>query len=163
MRDAARGLAGLLNLPALLRLWGALALDRRTPLWLKLCAVAGFAYIFSPLDVFPDILTGIGLLDDVIVSFMIMQAFVRHSPRGLVLEHCARLNIDPRRIETDIPDAVARAMNITAIIIERRRAAAQAARAAANGNSEPAAATPEGEPGEAPRYSRYSAFSKDKE
>lgn len=160
MRDAARGLAGLLNLPALLRLWAALALDRRTPLWLKLCAVAGFAYIFSPLDVFPDVLTGIGLLDDLIVSFMIIQAFVRHCPRGLVEEHCTRLNIDPRRIDTDIPDAVARAMNLTAIILERRRAAAQAARAAAaNGHSE----SPAAEPGAEPRYSRYSAFNKDKE
>lgn len=162
MRDAARGLAGLLNLPALLRLWAALALDRRTPLWLKLCALAGFAYIFSPLDVFPDILTGIGLLDDVIVSFMIIQAFVRACPRALTEEHCRRLNIDPTRLDTDIPDAVARAMNLTAFVLERRRAAAQAARAAA-ANSQGQADASTSETGVAPRYSRYSAFSQGQE
>ena len=102
----------LLNLHKTGRLFWRLALDRRVPWSLKIYAVAGLVYFFSPLDVVPHDFTGIGLVDDIIVALVIMQAFVEMAPQGLVDEHCERLSIDPRHVFTPVPVIIRDAMDL---------------------------------------------------
>src|SRR5512133_457783 len=100
------GWMGVLNLHHPPRLFLALLGERRVPWHLKLSAVSGLIYIFSPLDVTPDMITGIGLVDDFIVALLIMQSFLEMAPRGVVDEHCARLKIDPARVFVNVPRTV---------------------------------------------------------
>jgi uncharacterized membrane protein YkvA (DUF1232 family) len=157
------GLLGLLNLHHTARLFFALLLDRRMPLWYKASACCGLVYIFSPLDVVPDFITGIGLLDDIIVALLIMQAFLELAPQAVVEEHCARLRIDPRRLFVDVPRTVQDAIELYEIsrrLSSKTREDAPAAGMppAAPAGPYTAGQTPSGETAAAPPYSRYSAF-----
>lgn len=49
-----------------LTVWLA-ARDARTPWWVKALALAVAAYAFSPIDLIPDFIPVLGLLDDVII------------------------------------------------------------------------------------------------
>lgn len=42
-------------------------LDRQTPTWVKAAAAAALAYFVLPIDLVPDVLVGIGLVDDLSV------------------------------------------------------------------------------------------------
>jgi uncharacterized membrane protein YkvA (DUF1232 family) len=129
----------------------SLSIDRRVPWLLKLSAASGLIYIFSPLDVMPDI-SGIGLLDDIVVSLLIMQAFIEASPREIVEEHLTRLNIDPKQVFVNVPRTVNDALELYRWAAERGYSRGQEA---------PRHHGPEG-PGEPPPYSRYSAFNDDR-
>lgn len=147
------GLLGMLHLHHTPRLFLALMRDRRVPWHLKLCAVSGLIYIFSPLDVTPDIITGNKLLDDVIVSLLIMQAFLELAPRGVVEEHCARLNIDPAKVFVNVPRTVLDAIELYELAkpwLRREHGAATAPEAV------PGAVQPDDAP--PPPYTRYSAY-----
>ncbi len=100
------GVKDLAHVPQLGRLFAALLADRRVPLWLKLCAAAGAVYVVSPIDVIPDTITGIGYLDDIIMVVLIVQTFITMAPEDVVLEHCARLGIDPGDVHINIARAV---------------------------------------------------------
>ncbi|GEM_PF-2349725 len=102
----------LLNLHKTGRLFWRLALDRRVPWSLKIYAVAGLVYFFSPLDVVPHDFTGIGLVDDIIVALVIMQALIEMAPEDVVDEHCERLSIDPRHVFTPVPVIIRDAMDL---------------------------------------------------
>lgn len=153
------GLLGLLNLHHTARLFFTLMLDRRVPLWYKASACCGLVYIFSPLDVVPDLITGVGLLDDIIVALLIMQAFLELAPQAVVEEHCAKLNIDPQRLFIDVPRTVQDAVALYEI--SRRlthHPKDDAASATATPAPDMAGQTPESESESAPPYSRYSAY-----
>lgn len=153
------GLLGLLNLHHTARLFFALMLDRRVPLWYKASACCGLVYIFSPLDVVPDFITGIGLLDDIIVALLIMQAFLELAPKAVVEEHCARLNISPQRLFVDVPRTVQDAIELYEIsrnLTSQAREKAPSAAAPAAPYS--AGQTPDSESEAAPPSSRYSAY-----
>jgi uncharacterized membrane protein YkvA (DUF1232 family) len=153
------GLASLLNLPAVARVFWALYRDRRVPVWLKVSALAGVVYIFSPLDIIPDAITGIGLLDDILLSLLMMQTFIDLAPRDVMLDHCMRLNIDPARLNVDVAKALGQALNLAAVLIEGRKrsqALQASAEQAENGQADPELA-------EEPRYKRYSAFQQEQE
>jgi uncharacterized membrane protein YkvA (DUF1232 family) len=154
------GLLGLLNLHHTARLFFALLLDRRVPLWYKTSACCGLVYIFSPLDVVPDFITGIGLLDDIIVALLIMQAFLELAPQAVVEEHCAKLNIDPRRLFVDVPRTVQDAVELYEISRRLGRQPREDAPVAGAPPAGPytAGQTPSGEAGSTPPYSRYSAY-----
>jgi uncharacterized membrane protein YkvA (DUF1232 family) len=166
-RGSFAGLASLLNLPAVARVFWALYRDRRVPLWLKICAAAGVVYIFSPLDVIPDALTGIGVLDDILVSLLMMQSFIDLAPRDVMLEHCQRLSIDPARLHVNVGKALGQALNLAAMLIEGRRASQQAAQvagaAATNGDASTGPAEAGAEAATEPRYKRYSAFQQEQD
>jgi uncharacterized membrane protein YkvA (DUF1232 family) len=153
------GLLGLLNLHHTARLFFALLLDRRVPLWYKASACCGLVYIFSPLDVVPDFITGIGLLDDIIVALLIMQAFLELAPQAVVEEHCAKLNIDPRRLFIDVPRTVQDAVELYEIsrrLTTKPREEAPPAPAPAAPYS--AGQAPDAPSEATPPYSRYSAY-----
>lgn len=162
------GLLGLFRLHHTVRLFLALMGDRRVSPWLKISAVSGFIYIFSPLDVVPDFITGIGLVDDIIVSLLIMQTFVELAPAAAVEAHCERLGIDVERVLVSAPRTVQDALELFTWAIERRggigKGRGRGGRAGRTARQEneppPAPGTEEDEP--AP-YLRYSAHSKPEE
>ena len=61
--------------------------DRRVPLWPKLLVVLVLAYVVVPVDLLPDVFLGLGQIDDLIVLFLGLQAFVRLCPKEVVREH----------------------------------------------------------------------------
>ena len=89
----------VLNLPALLPLFARLYSDRRVSAWLKIAAFAAFVYIVSPLDLIPDLLTGIGWLDDIIFALIVVQMFIENVPEEIVDDHCAALKISTKKLK----------------------------------------------------------------
>jgi uncharacterized membrane protein YkvA (DUF1232 family) len=71
----------------LLQLSWKLFWDRRVPLPLKLLPLAAATYVLSPVDPIPDFRLGLGQLDDIVVTGVLLLLFVLWSPRRLVSEH----------------------------------------------------------------------------
>ncbi len=103
----------LFKLPQMLRLAASLLTDRRVSVWLKLGAAAGVAYVFSPLDVIPDF-TGIGVLDDIVVSILIVQTLIDLAPDHVVDEHCSRLGLKRAELDMDVPGLIGDAVELVA-------------------------------------------------
>jgi uncharacterized membrane protein YkvA (DUF1232 family) len=150
---------GLLNLHNTGKLFWRLVLDRRVSILLKCYAASGLVYFFSPLDVVPHDFTGVGLVDDMIVALVIMQAFIEMAPPKVVDEHCEALGIDPDKILMPVPIIIKDAMEMFFAGREQaiRRDWGTGPRDAATPPTT-AYQTPEAEP---PPYSRYSAFRED--
>ncbi len=173
------GFAGLMKLNHTARMFMALYLDRRVSTWLKVAATGGVIYKFSPLDVEPDAITGIGLLDDIIVSLIIMQAFIELAPSKVIDEKCERFGIDRSKVFVDVPQTIQDAQELYRMArrygLGAQRAVEDFTRQAASygppdtGAAAPAPDSVTGdtgerrtseavEPEEKPRYSNYSAF-----
>lgn len=73
------------------RLAFALLRDPRVPLWTKLIPAAAAAYLLMPLDVVPDILIGLGQLDDLAVLMLGLRTFFEFAPPAVVHEHLQKL------------------------------------------------------------------------
>ena len=69
-------------------LWIA-ARDPRTPWLAKLLAGAVAAYAFSPVDLIPDFIPVLGLLDDVVIVPLGVLAVIRLIPAPLLAEYRA--------------------------------------------------------------------------
>ncbi len=76
-----------------LALWLA-AGDKRTPLGAKLLAGAVVAYAFSPIDLIPDFIPVLGLLDDLLIVPLGIWLALKLVPAPLMAE----LRIDSARI-----------------------------------------------------------------
>jgi uncharacterized membrane protein YkvA (DUF1232 family) len=148
-------LMSLLGLHRTARLFFSLWLDRRMPWWLKVAAVSGVVYIYSPLDVVPDI-SGVGLLDDIIVTLLIMQAFIEYAPSQVLHEHCERLGIEPEQVLVDVPRTVKDAVEL----YEWATSKSWGVKAQAPEPEHPPREPEESQP---PQYIRYSAFQGGKE
>ena len=74
-----------------LRLAGALMRDRRIPLRLRAIPPGLVLYLASPLDLIPDFIPVVGLLDDALVGIVGIGLLVRFTPRGVLDEQIARL------------------------------------------------------------------------
>ena len=69
----------LLFLPDLTVLLARLMRDRRVPIVEKALALAGIAYVFSPLDLLPALIVGpVGLLDDLFVVAACLSRLLNH-------------------------------------------------------------------------------------
>lgn len=77
----------LLMLPDFLVLLARLAGDPRVTGRAKLVAGGALAYAALPMDILPDFLPGLGLLDDVAVALLALEALVAMSPEAVVREH----------------------------------------------------------------------------
>jgi uncharacterized membrane protein YkvA (DUF1232 family) len=86
----------LKSLPRLIRAFLAGMISPDVSPWMKVFAAAGIVYFFSPLDIIPDFITGIGYVDDAILMLLIMQAFLARVPQP-VLE---------RILGSDVKDSV---------------------------------------------------------
>jgi uncharacterized membrane protein YkvA (DUF1232 family) len=170
-------LYGLLKLHHSMRLFTALFVDRRISPFIKLAAVSGVIYKFSPLDVEPDGITGVSLLDDIIVSLIIVQAFIELAPDHVIDEKCEQLGIDRARAFVDVPQTIDDARELYRLA--RRYGISpgsrtgfrvpQAGPAYRSSAAQHAPDTQSGETGEyrpeeipeKPRFSGYSAFNAD--
>ncbi len=71
----------------LLRVSWLLFWDRRVFPLLKILPLAAVIYILSPVDFLRDFKLGIGQIDDIIVTAVLLTLFVVLSPRKIVSEH----------------------------------------------------------------------------
>jgi len=81
-------------------LYGSLD-DPRIPLHVKILALLIVAYIISPIDIIPDFIPVLGLLDEVILVPIMLSFTVRLIPDEIRQEYQQQdaLNIDNRKIE----------------------------------------------------------------
>ncbi len=82
-----RGLFILLRMTGVPRLVGKLMLDRRVPWKLKLLLPAAIAYVISPIDLVPDMLSVLGRLDDVLALLIPLALYTGMAPKEVVTEH----------------------------------------------------------------------------
>jgi len=78
----------LLLLPDLTILLGRLLRDEQVPLLEKTIAVAGIAYVLSPIDLMPALILGpVGMLDDVFIVAACLSRLVNHVHPDVVRRH----------------------------------------------------------------------------
>ena len=92
--------------PAVMKLFYGLMRHPKVPAWLKVAAVAGIVYFFSPLDIVPDFITGVGFVDDVIVTFLIMQMFIANVKPEVLREVAAKSRVNLDDIAVDVEDGI---------------------------------------------------------
>lgn len=73
------------------------ARDPRTPIAAKLVGLLVAAYALSPIDLIPDFIPVIGLLDDAVLIPLGIWLFEKFIPADLMAEHRARAAIETER------------------------------------------------------------------
>jgi uncharacterized membrane protein YkvA (DUF1232 family) len=69
------------------RLVYALIRDPEVPIYLKILPFLGFVYLVLPFDLVPDVLIGLGQLDDLTVLLIGSKIFVELAPPHVVAKH----------------------------------------------------------------------------
>ena len=69
--------------------------DRRVALPLKALPLAAAIYVISPIDPIPDFRLGLGQLDDILITGVLLLLFALWSPRHLVSEHLRGYPVPP--------------------------------------------------------------------
>lgn len=70
-----------------IRLTWRLIVDKRVPLWPKFIPILAIAYVLSPLDLIPDVLIGLGQLDDLGILLGSLRLFKSLVPSYILKEH----------------------------------------------------------------------------
>jgi len=99
-------------LPDILRTIVRLAADPILPTAAKVALAAAALYLVSPIDLIPDFIPGIGMLDDLFVVAIVVDGVLNWVDRGLVLKYW------PGSAESF--DGVARAARMLAVWVPRR-------------------------------------------
>jgi uncharacterized membrane protein YkvA (DUF1232 family) len=73
------------------RLAWRLMFDPRVPLWLKTIVPASLVYLVSPIDFMPDVIPGLGQLDDLALVVLGVKLFIELCPPEIVREHLQEL------------------------------------------------------------------------
>jgi uncharacterized membrane protein YkvA (DUF1232 family) len=81
---------GRLSMRNKLALGRALFGDRRVSVWAKLIAIALAVYLASPLDIIPDFIPVLGVLDDLVIVLVGVGLLLRAVPREVVEDHVRR-------------------------------------------------------------------------
>jgi uncharacterized membrane protein YkvA (DUF1232 family) len=68
-----------------------LMLDRNVPIYLKLLPAAAVAYLLFPFDFLPDVVPGIGQLDDITILLIGAKVFIELAPSDVVARYLGRL------------------------------------------------------------------------
>lgn len=74
-------------LPNLVKLVTRLMKDPRVPRRSKLMVGGLVAYLVSPIDLVPDVIPGVGKVDDLLVSVFVINHLIDRAGEGVVLEH----------------------------------------------------------------------------
>jgi uncharacterized membrane protein YkvA (DUF1232 family) len=69
------------------RLAWRLFFDPRVALWLKIIVPVSLMYVISPVDFVPDVIPGLGQLDDLAVLVLGVKLFIELCPPEIVREH----------------------------------------------------------------------------
>lgn len=70
-----------------LQLVWRLAFDTRVSFLPKLIIPAALIYVISPIDLIPDVILGLGQLDDIGIVMLGIAMFIEFCPRSIVEEH----------------------------------------------------------------------------
>jgi uncharacterized membrane protein YkvA (DUF1232 family) len=81
----------LADLVRQVRLAWRLVLDPRVSLWVKAVLPASLIYVISPIDFIPDVIPGLGQLDDLAVIVIGIKLFIDLCPPELVRQHLQNL------------------------------------------------------------------------
>ncbi len=65
--------------------------DGRVAFRLKLIPLGGLAYVIFPFDFLPDVIPGLGQLDDIAIILLAIKLFIGACPKGVVEEIRQRL------------------------------------------------------------------------
>ncbi len=84
---ASDALGALGQLMRTLRLVWRLMQDPRVPGLPKLIIPAAILYVLSPIDLVPDMILGLGQIDDVAILFLSISFFIELCPPDVVAEH----------------------------------------------------------------------------
>ena len=76
-----------------------LLLDPKVNALAKLVPAAALAYLIMPIDVIPDMIPGLGQLDDIAIILLGIRAFIALCPPELVQWYRGELGIDPKTQE----------------------------------------------------------------
>ncbi len=79
----------LLLVPDIFHLLCKLALDKDVKTADKAKLAAAIAYFVSPIDVIPDVIPGIGYLDDLALAAYVLNAIINHTDAVVVEKHWA--------------------------------------------------------------------------
>jgi len=86
------------------RLAWRLFLDPRVSWLLKLIPPAALLYLFSPIDILPDAVLGLGQLDDIAIILLGIKLFIELAPSDIVREHLQALGAGVGRWQDDLPE-----------------------------------------------------------
>jgi uncharacterized membrane protein YkvA (DUF1232 family) len=86
------------------QIWLTLRLmrDSRVPLWVKGIPVAALVYVLSPIDLLPDVIVGLGQLDDLGLMLAAMRLMESFTPEYIVSEYRQRIK---DRSQADVVNA----------------------------------------------------------
>lgn len=74
-------------LPDLVRLVFRLAADPVLPKQAKIAIAAAVAYLLSPVDLLPDFIPVVGVLDDILLASVLVDGILNYVDRGLLLRY----------------------------------------------------------------------------
>ncbi len=81
----------LLYLPQFVRLFWRLVKDERVSVWAKSILVLALAYVIAPIDLIPDMIWGLGEIDDLALVILACRTFLSLCPPEVVDEHVRRI------------------------------------------------------------------------
>ena len=84
----------LRQLVRILRLAWRLLNDARVSLFPKLIIPAAILYVLSPIDLVPDVILGLGQLDDLGIVALAIALFIEFCPRAVVEEHRRAIDVE---------------------------------------------------------------------
>jgi uncharacterized membrane protein YkvA (DUF1232 family) len=93
------------KLPMYARLVWALLRDPRVPATRKGLLVLLAGYLVNPIDIIPDFIPVIGQLDDIAVTLLVLDLFIRSAPKEVVDEHLARIARNEDDLRHDLEQA----------------------------------------------------------
>ena len=76
-----------LLVPRLIKLLWRLTRDPRVPARSKATLVLLMGYVVSPVDIIPDIVPGIGQLDELVIAAFVLDQMLNRVPAEVVREH----------------------------------------------------------------------------
>ena len=68
-----------------------LVMDPKVPIYLKALPFAAIAYLIFPFDFLPDVIPGLGQLDDITVLLLGAKVFIELAPQDVVAQYIDRL------------------------------------------------------------------------
>jgi len=74
-------------LPRLFRMIASLLADREMPRSAKIVLAALAVYLASPFDLIPDFIPVLGLLDDVLLTAVVVDGLLNHLDRSLIVRY----------------------------------------------------------------------------
>lgn len=84
-----------------IRLVGKLLLDPEVPIYLKALPFAAVVYLLLPFDFLPDVIPGLGQLDDLTILIIGAKMFIDMAPQDVVQRHLRALGSASSRIAMD--------------------------------------------------------------